>query len=668
MDDLLPHYERELAFLRTRASDFGRMYPKVAGRLQLSTDVGDDPHVERMLESVALLTARVHKRLDDDFPLFTESLLEVLYPHYLRPFPSVSIAQFELGAAAGQMTKQVMLERGTLLSSRAVKGVPCKFRTTQTVTLQPIRVASASYRNSLLAPEGTSVPAGATSVLSITLELVSPQASWGMLADQPLRFYLDGEPSQVSALREALCHKVIGVMVQTQAHRPWQFADTGGSGEMRRPSLVGFSENEALIEFDARSHAAYRLLTEYFAFPEKFNFVDVPVPIPTALRYVAGDEPSDGRGDKDAGASTRRSLTVHLLMSGVRSDSDESRMLESLQARNLLLGCTPVINLFKQPADPVRVTHAAASYPVLVDGRRAFGYEVYSIDKVFRVQQTPQGENVQEFRPFFSLQHDDLLGGNGELDRHDDASALREPQRGMGRLDGANGSRTGGRYWSAHRDESMAANSPGYELELSIVDVDFNPALPQTETLSLTVTATNRDLPSLLAFGTPGGDLFMEGGGVAKEVRLLRKPTLTQRFDRGRGALWRLISHLSLNHLSLSGGGIDALKEMLRLYDLPRSATNRRQIDGLTAIEFKPTTAWLPGEPYATFVRGTEVRVTVDEDSFVGTGLGLFAAVLDHFFGLYVHANSFAKVTLVSARTQEEVLSCPPRNGEMSLV
>ncbi len=228
--------------------------------------------------------------------------------------------------------------------------------------------------------------------------------------------------------------------------------------------------------------------------------------------------------------------------------------------------------------------------------------------------------------------------------------------------------RVGGRYWSTHRDEDVAQASPGYELEMSIVDIDFDPASPQTDTLSLTVTATNRDLPALLPFGAVGGDLFMDGGGPAKEIRLLRKPTHSQRFDLGKGALWRLISHLSLNHLSLSDGGLDALKEMLRLYDLPRSATNRRQIDGLVDIQFTPATAWLPGEPYATFVRGTGVRLTVDEDSFVGTGLGLFAAMLDRFFGLYVHANSFVQLTLVSARTQEVVHTCPPRNGDLTLL
>lgn len=662
MRALLPYFENELTFLRRRGQSFAQAYPRIAGQLQLGSDEAKDPHVERMIESFALLTARVNKRLDDDFPLFTESLLEVLYPHYLRPFPSASIAQFELGTAAGQMSKVAVLARGTMLHSRPVKGVPCRFRTTQDIRLLPLRVAEVGYRNAVLAPEGTRLPHGATSVISITLELQSPQLSWGAVLDQPLRFYLDGEPSQISVLRETLCHRVQGIMTETQPHQPWHGPETSLSGAAPKPTLAGFAEDEALIEFDARSHPAYRLLTEYFAFPDKFNFVDVPIPMPSAV--LTASAVSVGQ---DAGSAGRRSLTVHLLLSGVRADSDESRLLETLNAHNLRLGCSPVINLFKQPADPIRVTHAESAYPVLVDARRAFGYEVHSIDRVYRVKQTPQGESTQDFRPFFSLQHDDLLGCAGDDDFTDQAPTLSDLRRARA-AQAADGNRVGGRYWSAHRDEDVANDSPGYEMSLSIVDVDFDPALPQTDTLSLTVTATNRDLPTLLPFGAAGGDLFMEGGGLAKEVRLLRKPSPSQRFDRGRGALWRLISHLSLNHLSLSGGGVDALKEMLRLYDLPRSATNRRQIDGIKRISFQPSTAWLQGEPYATFVRGTEIRLTVDEDSFVGSGLGLFAAVLDRFFGLYVHANSFTRLTLISERTQEEVLSCPPRNGEMSLV
>ena len=651
MDELLPHYERELAFLRTRSADFARRYPKIAGRLQLTGDVGDDPHVERLMESFAFLSSRIHKRLDDDFPLFTESLLEVLYPHYLRPFPSCSIACLDLGAAAGQMSKSVVLPRGTAMTSRAVKGVTCRFRTTQDVRLVPVRVSEVSFRNAVGAPPGSRVPAGASSVLSITLDKLSPQMSWQAILSEPLSVYLDGEASQISALRGVLCNKALAVMVQWQPHHPWQMPPATVDGRVRLPTLRGFVDDEALIDWDERANPAYRLLTEYFAFPEKFNFVELP-----ALA-VAGATPAGG--DEEGG---QRSVVLHIPLREVRADSDESRLLETVAAHNVVLGATPVVNLFKQPADPIRITHKAADYPVVVDARKAYGYELYALDRVYRVRQTTAGEAVDEVRPFFSLQHDELWS---EEDQGDDdlpatVSAARTRQR-----------RGGARclaYWQLQRDEDVALHSPGYEVSLTLVDESFDPVLPSVETLSLDVTATNRDLPSLLAPGTLGGDLFMEGGGPAKEIRLLRKPTSSQRFERGRGALWRLISHLSLNHLSLSGGGIDALKEMLRLYDLPRSASNRRQLDGLVAIEFRPATAWLQGEPYASFVRGTEVRLSVDEGSFVGTGLGLFAAVLDHFFGLYVHANSFTKLTLVSARTQEEVLTCPPRNGELPLV
>jgi type VI secretion system protein ImpG len=631
MDELLPHYERELAFLREDVKGFAARYPKVAGRLQLASGTAEDPHVERLIQSFALLAARVHKRLDDDFPLVTESLLDVLYPHYLRPFPSCSIAQFDLGSAAGQMSAASVIPRGTLLNTRPVRGVVCKFRTAYPLMLAPVRVSAASFRNTVGAPEGTRVPPTATSVISIQLELASPRIGWEVLENN-LRVYLDGEPSQVSALREALCEKVVAVMLQTTPYGPW-----APGPRSARPALVGFAEEEALIDYDERSHPAYRLLTEYFAFPDKFNFVDLPLP----LASVPGLVPA---GDEGAAARPSR-ITLHLVLAGLRSDSDQARLLESISADSFALGCTPVVNLFKQNADPIRITHAATRYPVVVDARKAFAYEVYSVDRVFRVKQTPHGESVDEFRPFFSLYHDDLLGAGDEL-----------------------GERPPGRYWHVQRDEALAMNSPGYELEMSIVDVDFEPTAPQIDTLSLQVTSTNRDLPSQLSFGNAGGDLFIEGGSVAREIRMLRKPTPTHRLDRGRGSLWRLVSHLSLNHLSLSGRGVEALKEMLRLYDLPQDAANRRQVDGVVSVDFAPAIAWLAGEPFATFVRGTEVRLVVDEESYVGTGLHLFASMLDRFFGLYVHINSFTQLILISARTRQPLITCPPRNGATALV
>jgi type VI secretion system protein ImpG len=448
-------------------------------------------------------------------------------------------------------------------------------------------------------------------VFSISFELMSPQTEWATLGVDALRICLNGETSMVHALREALSGQALGSLVQGEGHGPWQPVRDG------LPQLVGFGEDESLIDYDPRSHPAYRLLTEYFGFSAKFNFFDLPLPA-AALRPKS------------------RVLTLHFPMSGIRTDSEAARQLELADASCIVLGCTPVVNLFSQRADPIRITHTGTTYPVLPDGgRRAYGYEVYAIDRVFRVQQTPQGESIHAFHPFYSLQHEQLL---------------REGEQA-------------GRYWYSQRSESMAERSPGYETEIAIVDVDFNPAAPQADTLSIDVRATNRDLPSHLTVGHAGGDLFLEGGSIARDVRLLRVPTHSHRFERNEGALWRLISHLSLNHLSLGAAGVEALQELLRLYDLPRNATNRRLVDGVVGLAYQPASACLPGNPFPTFVRGTQVRLTLDEQAFAGHGLRLFAQVLDHFFGLYVHANSFTQLEVLSAQTQEVLISFPRRAG-----
>ncbi len=614
MQDLLPHYERELAFLRSHAEEFGRRYPRIAGRLAVNGDGLQDPHVERLVQAFALLSSRIHKRLDDDFPLFAESFLELLYPHYLRPLPSCSIAAFDAGGAASQLSRAVVLPRGTALNTRPLQGVTCRFRTTSAVQLLPLRIAAVTFRGTATAPVGTEVPRAATALLSLQLELTSPQASWATLGVDALRLHVDGDPSLVTTLREALTSRVLATMVQPASVGAWSV------DRQALPRLVGLDDEDALLDFDARSHTAYRLLTEYFGFPEKFNFVDLP--LPAAVRNAPG-----------------RSLTLHLALGGLRSDGDEARLLETVTSANLLAGCAPVVNLFATRADPIRVTHAATMHAVLPDGRRAWGHDVYAIDRVYRLHQTDAGEAVQVFKPFYSLQHDDLLREGDE----------------------------GGRYWFSHR-QSGEGRSPGFETEIGLVDLDFDPALPQTDTLSIDVRATNRDLPSRMSIGNPGGDLFADGGGPWREIRLLRKPTAPHRFDTQRGLLWRLISQLSLNHLSLTGSGIDALKEMLRLYDLPRSATNQRLIDGLASVDYKVAQAFLEGEPFATLVRGTAIRLVVDDEHFVGTGLHLFAAVLERFFALYAHLNSFTQLTLVSSRTGQDLVKCKRRSGEEPLL
>ncbi|MBN3753179.1 type VI secretion system baseplate subunit TssF [Paraburkholderia sp. Tr-20389] len=612
MEELLPYYERELSFLRRYSRDFAERYPKIAARLAMTGEHCEDPHVERMIESFALLGARINKKLDDDYPEFTEALFEVLYPHYLRPFPSCSIAQFGVSGSVGNLTQPATVERGTELKSRPIRGVQCRFRTAYEVTLAPIRISEAKYTTVAMAPGATVLPANATGMLSITIESTAPQLDLGALKLNTLRAHLHGEPSFVAALSDCLFMHALAAYVEPDRNAVWKALRTIPIEQ------AGFDEQDALIDYPAKSHPAYRLLTEYFAFPDKFSFADFD--LASILR-------ASGRCQR---------VTLHIVLKDVRSDSNLARLLDGMSAQHLRLFCTPVVNLFRQHGEPIRVSHQAVSYPVVAEARRAFAYEVYSIDSVKLVRQQAHGESVTEFRPFYSLHHGEATHA--------------------------------GHYWFARRNDWVAQKSPGYETEISIVDIDFEPAAPQTDTLSVDLTCTNRDLPAQLAAGLEGGDLFLEGGSLASTLTLLRRPTPSVRFERGRSAHWRLISHLALNHVSLAANGLAALKEMLALYDLRRTAVSARHVDGIAGIDQRAAVQWLPGNPFATFVRGIEVRLTVDEEHFVGASLASFVGVIDRFFGLYVHLNSFVQLIVVSKRTGEEILRCKPRSGESILV
>ena len=614
MEQLLPYYERELGFLRRYSREFAERYPKIAGRLLIGGEVCEDPHIERMIQSFALLNSRVAKRLDDDYPQLTEALFEVMYPHYLRPFPSCSVAKMDYAAAAAQLTTAATIARGTELDTRPVKGVACTFRTAYPVTVAPIALSQATFQAILEAPEVVQLPPGAGAGIAIGIDTTAAQVTLAQLNVDALRVFIDGEPSFCAALRDTLFMRTLKAWVEPEGNGRW----TPLGAVPLAPA--GFREDESLIDFSARSHPAYRLLTEYFCFPEKFNFFDID------LKAIVAALP----------AGCRR-FTLHLALGGLRTDSNTARMLGTMSTKNLLLGCTPVVNLFRQRGEPIRLTHTTASYPVLADARRAYAFEVQAIDSVKLVRQTPQGESVVEFRPFYSLRH-------GET-----------PEKQ-------------GHYWVMRRDELVAVKSPGYETEISIVDIDFDPAAIETDTLSLELTCTNRDIPASLSYGLPGGDLFLEGGSSVRSIAFLRRPTPAQRFERGRGAHWRLVSHLALNHLSLAGSGVEAFREMLTLYDLPRSPISQRQIRGVVAIDSKAANAWMAGNPFACLVRGIEVRLSIDEEAFIGSGIHAFAHVIECFLGLYVHANSFVQLTIVSHKTGEELWRCPARSGDLSLV
>ena len=610
MDELFTVYERELVNLRALCREYAQRYPKVAAKLQMGGDTCDDPHVERLIQSVALLNARVAKRLDDSYPQFTEGLLNLLFPHYLRAFPSCAIARV-LGQPNpdGECEASPTMPRDTLLQSAPVNGVPCRFKTVYDVRPSSVALSQASFETLINAPVGTRLPDDVTASLTLRFEMAEPGDKAGTM-----RLYADGDASFCSALRDAFFVHTRAAYLQLDDGGPWE----------RLPVVpvapVGFSSDEALIPFDARSHTAYRILAEYFAFPEKFNFFDID--IPSLLARLPAD---------------RTHFTLRFALAGVTPDSDRARMLASLSKRHLLPGCTPIVNLFRQPGVPITYDQLSADYTLLAHGTRPEAYEVYSVDKVRMVRQRGSETAISEFRPFYSLQH-------GE--------------EGVGR----------GRYWLMRHNEALAICSPGHEKSITLVNADCDPLEIERSILSIELSCTNRDLPCSLKIGAVEGDLFIPGAASGDLIRLLRRPTRPARLTNGPAMHWRLISHLALNYHSLTLEGAEGLREMLTLYDLASSSVSRRQIGGIVSLEKSETTAWIKHRRGSSLVYGSEIRLTLDEEAYAGAGIHLFVQVLDQFFALYVHLNSFIELVILSRQSGKELFRCKPRTGSTSLV
>jgi type VI secretion system protein ImpG len=600
--ELLPYYERELSFIRRLAAQFARQHPRIAGRLHVGPDPKEtqDPHVERLIEAFAFLSARVHHKLDDEFPEISDSFLGALYPHYQAPLPSMAVVQMELDPEQKDLTTGHVVPRQAALETGSVEGEPVRFRTCYPVTLWQVRVEEAVLsRPPFKAPPALAVRAAA--VLRLTLRCDAKGGFGALEGLDAFRFFLQGQPQHVYRLYELIFNDGVGLGV----------APAGQPAEARLLDLsclrpVGFERDEGLLAYTARSFLGYRLLTEFFAFPEKFLFID--------LAGLAGRLPAG------------ETLEISLYLRRAVPDLEQH-----VSAETFRLGCTPIVNLYRQRAEPIALTHTEHEYRVVPDARRPRAHEVYSVD---RVTATAPDGRVEEYQPFFSIKH---------------ATAAGE------------------RYWQAMRRPSAASEGPpdhGTEVFLSLVDLALQPATAGGWTLDVETTCLSRDLPYHLPF--PAALQLSEGSGLVTRLACLTHPTPTLRPALRRGALWRLVSHLTLGHLSLVDGGdqAEALREILKLYDFADSAQTRRVIEGLRGVSSRRVVGRVgPG----TFCRGVEVTLVFDEDRFTGVGLFLFAAVLERFLGLYCTLNSFTKLVARTKGGEGELRRWPPRLGERVL-
>lgn len=617
-ETLFPYYERELDFIRRLAQDFARLYPGVASRLLLETSgQSTDPHVERLIEAFALLAGRVHHKLDDEFPELTHSLLGVLYPHYLAPVPSMAVVQFDLDPGRAQLPNGFTIERHAKLHTQPVGDLACKFRTGYPVTLWPVEVAGAKY---LLPPfpPGLKPPLRTQAALRLHLECQGDLSFSGLSLDK-LRFFLNGDNQVVTNLYEQLFNNVIHVSLRPLERDAKQSHLTLTPEQAIHP--VGFERDEGLLTYPNQSFLGYRLLTEFFTFPYKFWFLDLA-------------------GWKQAAAAgyDKRVEVVFFLTRNVPG------LEQGVDAQTFRLGCTPVVNLFEQVAEPINLTYLKHEYRVIPDVAHPQGMEVYSVDSVTSAD--PTQARTTEYQPFYSFRH----------------GRTRDNQQA---------------FWYASRKPSLAENDRGTEVYLNLVDLGFDPKLPAEAVLVVRTTCTNRDLPSQLQ--RAGDELYfeLEAAAPLAGIRCLRSPTIPLRPPLRRGAHWRLVSHLTLNHLAISDPleGRDVLQEILKLYDFSdpeagqqMAAVTRNVIDGVLAVGSRRVVGRTGAETSSGFARGVEITLELDEQRYVGVGAYLFACVLERFLGLYASINSFSQLVVKTKQGEGYLKRWPPRAGEQRLL
>ncbi|HZN05804.1 MAG TPA: type VI secretion system baseplate subunit TssF [Pyrinomonadaceae bacterium] len=615
-EELLKYYKSELTYLRRMGGVFAERYPKVAKRLELGRDECADPHVERLIEAFAFLTGRLQHEIDSEFPDITSALLNILYPQLTSPIPSMAIAQFNIDPEQGKMTTGFTIDRHTSLFADAANGVFCRFRTCYPVTLWPLKVGGAVLESTR---HSNFIDADSKAVMALKLKVEClPGGKLNELSVDRLRFYLNGDPMSVKTLYEMLFCDVHDVAIQIPGARTPIFLGPNAI------QPVGLEAYDDMLPHPPNVHPGYMLLLEYFAFPKQYLFFD-----------LCFDQSNPERRQKT-------NTLLDFMPNNEASEFEVFLLLNRRPTENLVidentfcLGCTPIINLFPKTTEPIRLDHRSLEYPLIPDKRRERTTEIHSILSVSA--SSNDTDKTQQLEPFYSYNH---------------------------RLETSNHSA----FWHSRRVPAQRKDVPGTEMVLTFLDLDLKPRLPAMQTVYAHTLCTNRDLPSEL----PVGAVFQmeQHAPLDKErpIVCLGKPTHPVPAPSHGATAWRLVSHLSLNHLSLSDerDSLPALKEILRLYCHKES--HHKLIEGIKEMSCRKVMRHIGNDPWRGFCRGNEVTLVLDEDYYEGSGGFLFGAVLNRFLASYAAVNSFTQLIVKSKQREGIWKKWEPMSGETVLL
>ena len=620
---LLEYYNRELLFMREMGAEFARTYPRIAARLGVDGIECSDPYVERLLEGVAWLAARVQLKIDARHPEFTQHLLEMVYPQFLSPTPSCALVEFAPDFKDPALEAGLIIPRGSALQTQVARGerTACEFRTAQNVTLWPLTVTEAKYisGSGALATQGIAVDSKVRAAIRLRFK-VSTGIKLAALPLDSLTFYLKATPDIASKLHEQVLANCVGFWMRS--------TQPGATVHFRAATSVeqmGLSDEEALLPVTKLAFQGYRLLREYFAFPERFLYFRLR-DLLEGVKTFEGDE-----------------FEIYIGLNRIQTSLENA--LDSSQFR---MYTAPVINLFAKESDRIHVTPFEVEHHVLPDRNRPMDFEVFSIERLTGVG--TGGENQVEIAPFYAVSH--RTASSAER-------AYYTVQRRQ-RL-----------YSNRQVQDGARASYIGSECFVSVVDTKNRQWTGDFRQLDIQTLCTNRDLPIQISMGKGKTDFVLDGAAPLEAIRCIAGPTYPRPSPAFGDTAWKLISHLTLNYLSLADtnpqSGAELLREMLSLYTDSNEVSLNRQIDGVRNIAHRAVVRRIPIKGPISYGRGLEIDITMDDNAFEGTGILLLGSVLERFFPRYVSMNSFTQLRLLSQK-RGEVKQWPVRLGNRQIL
>lgn len=607
-NQFLNYYNRELTFILEMMGEFAKKHPKIAGRLGLHNNEVADPFVERLIESFSFIAARMQLKLDAEFPVFTQRLLDVIYPNYNAPTPSMGVVQLRPNLKEGDLTQGYKIARNSAFFTPIFPGetTRCEFRSGQDVRLWPLEIVEA--RLTSLPPDLPNmdkhrIPQNQLKgAIRLRLRL-QEGIVFSQLADfNSLPLFLNGEERVISHLFELLHAGHQATILRAAGEEGWQ--DT----VIRQDGLIfeGLSRDQSLLPVNWNIFHGHNLVQEYFSCRQRFYFFTL------------------ARLDASARHNHTREMEVIILLNRMPQD-----LAGHVDRERFQLFCTPVINLFPKRVGKLEVKRNSNEIHIVPDRSKPLDYEIHSVTSV--IGQQAENSNEIVFNPLYQTRYSD----RGNFGRY---FSLTRRQRLSGH---------------SRRKYHSQTQYNGIEVFLSLVDQQEAPFSDDIRYLSVEAMVTNRDLPRLIS-RTGQFDLTVTDAAPVHGARFISPPSSPRAPFAVSESPWRLIRQLNFNYLPLSEmenvSGGEALRQMLQLFVGKTDHDAQSQINGLLGTKTEPVIRRLPGNGLLMYGRGVKCSLMVDEENFSGISPYLFGLVLENYFARHASINVFTETELRSVQ------------------